>query len=251
MSYSARVAVFSSRAEKHYRCNIGWIEDKRAAILDHRSAPAIPANYKGIIKKVADDVEHRPGLDDQRAMAIGNGVAIAHIEAIIISTPGISLNDGVSRDYVGAVVDIQTPPPLSIVFVPSNVRVPASNLYKSLPEVIAPPKVRLPFVGVSMVSLTLQAISKLTVWVTGVVGFPVETKVATQRDAISAQREGSGGGIKREPAHRDARKVVIVQQSRAAGKSQTNGEKWAPHYYSSCQLCSNCYSHQDQSKCQC
>ena len=68
---------------------------------------------------------------------------------------------------------------LRIALVPPKVRVPASSLIKllSTEEVMAPPRVRLPLAGVSMISPLLQAILRLTVWVTVVAGFPLKPRL--------------------------------------------------------------------------
>jgi len=65
MWYSDRVALFPVAPIRPV-----VVEDKRAAILKHRPAATITANHK-VVSVVADDVKHRPRLDDQGTLAIG------------------------------------------------------------------------------------------------------------------------------------------------------------------------------------
>src|ERR1700677_4755152 len=63
---------------------------------------------------------------------------------------------------------------LSMALPPPNVSVPAPVLNKLLPEVMPPPRLRFPLVGVKMVSSAFQAMLRLTVCVMGAAGFPLK-----------------------------------------------------------------------------
>src|SRR6266849_9664753 len=77
-------------------------------------------------------------------------------------------------------------PQLWIALAPPSVSVPASILIKlvSTEEVRSPPRTRFPLVGVSRVSVALQAMLRLTVCVMGVAGLPLKPRLPLNKMSL-------------------------------------------------------------------
>ncbi len=209
MIFRPRAGV-ARRAEKHISAPI---EDKGAAILDHRPAPAITANHEGVTK-AAGDIEHRPGLDDQRAVAAVDSFVSTHIESITSPVErGVSCDDGgTAREPINThALDCVGAPKGQCAGISRGQKAPVGDVTAK---------------GETGVGRGVYGfnggpghikIDGLGDWRGRI---PVESDVAAQGDGVAAQHKGSSGGIERDTGRREARKVVAVHQTCAARKSQ-------------------------------
>jgi hypothetical protein len=89
---------------------------------------------------------------------------------------------------------------------------------------MAPPKVRLPLVGVSMVSLALQAMLRLMVWVTGEAGFPLKPMLPAKVMPLPFSTKAPAAASNVMLLAVMLVRSLVFASLRVAGKGQPDGE---------------------------